>query len=330
MYADPYVGKTAIIPVGKLEKIIKRIRSGIADMHAFGVCVGLTNMLWPIIAHCPEGIREAILKNKKRKIDDLLQKTCSETIQKYSLLQPQERESEVRNDAPIFVCWLQGIEKAPCLVKACVRSIEQHASGHPVHVITLANYKEWVSLPRVVIQRQEEQMIANAHFADVLRCALLAKYGGCWIDATIWMSGDIHAEIFERPFYSCRFPAEGRFVTDNMWSNFFIAAKPDSVTINFTKDMFYEYVEKESRFIDYFLMDYIIRWGYDNIPAIRKEIDQIPYNNQQIGALRDMLYVPCNSPEVESVLKESYIHKLSWRLDLSQLPNDSVGKFILR
>lgn len=70
--------------------------------------------------------------------------------------------------------------------------------------------------------------------------------------------------------------------------------------------------------------------GYDNIPTIRGEIDQIPYNNEQIGALRNMLHVPFNFPEVMSVLKETYIHKLSWRLDLNQLPDDSVGKFILR
>lgn len=316
--------------MGKLSNIFKRIRIGFSDMRAFGMFVGMTNMLWPVIAHFPEGIRESILENKKRKIDNFLQKICADTIEKYSSLHLPVREHEVGKEAPIFVCWLQGIDKAPGLVKACVRSIERHASGHPVHIITLDNYQKWVSLPDVIIQRREEQMMVNAHFADVLRCALLAKYGGCWIDATIWMSADIHADVFEKPFYSCRFPAEGRFVTDNMWSNFFIAAKSDSVTINFTKDMFYEYVEKESRFIDYFLMDYMIRWGYDNIPAIRGEIDQIPYNNEQIGALRNMLHVPFNSPEVMSVLKETYIHKLSWRLDLNQLPDDSVGKFILR
>lgn len=311
--------------MGKLNNIFKRIRNGFSDIHAFGMFIGLTNMLWPIIIHCPEVIRTAILDRKKKKIYGLLQKTCADTIRKYSIIQPYEKEYMRGKDAPIFVCWMQGIGQAPRLVQACVRSIKQHASGHPVHIITLANYQEWVSLPQVIIQRREEQRIANAHFADVLRCALLAKYGGCWIDATIWMSGDIHADVFEKPFYSCRFPSEGRFVTDNKWSNFFIAAWHDSVTINFTKEMFFEYVEKESRFVDYFLMDYIIRWGYDNIAAIQEEIEQIPYNNQRIGALRNMLFWPFNSTDVAVVLNESYLHKLSWRYPVEQFPKDSVG-----
>ena len=46
----------------------------------------------------------------------------------------------------VWVCWLQGLEKAPQLVKACIASIKRHVS-QKVILITAENYLEFVNIP---------------------------------------------------------------------------------------------------------------------------------------------------------------------------------------
>lgn len=215
------------------------------------------------------------------------------------------------------------------MVRACIRSVKRHAAGHPVQIITADNYSQWVELPVRVLHAWQENNISSANFADILRAALLAKYGGCWIDATIWLSDDLKPEIFDHLFYSCRYEPDGIYITDNKWSNFFLATRIQSVTICFVRDMLLEYMEQESRFVDYFLMDYIIRWGYDHIDAVRAEIDAIPYNNRRVHDMIRILNQAEDSDVVRNLLADTYIHKLSWRIQTDQFPAGSIGETIM-
>ena len=311
--------------MAKLKNVITRVRNGWKDTLDFGLFVGWTNMLWPVIAHSSNTIRKAIMSRKKSIIDKHIQTCCQDTISKYSNTSSFVPETDVSR-TPIFVCWLQGESRAPDIVKCCVNSIRKHAKSHPVYLVNEENYSQYVTLPDYISKAWQKKQINNAHFADVLRCALLCAHGGCWLDATIWMSSDIQDEVFEYPFYSCRFDDDGIYVTRNIWSNFFIAAQKHSITMHFVRDMLYEYMAHQKRFIDYFLMDYIIRWGYDNIAAIRNELDVIPMNNESVHELVKYIGEPISSANVQTVLKHSYVHKLSWRIHLESLPNGSVGK----
>ena len=42
----------------------------------------------------------------------------------------------------IWICWWQGLENAPEIVKRCVASIQKHAGNHKIIMITDENYKE--------------------------------------------------------------------------------------------------------------------------------------------------------------------------------------------
>lgn len=44
--------------------------------------------------------------------------------------------------SPIWVCWWQGEEQMPDIVKACYHSIQKHACTHPVILITSENYQK--------------------------------------------------------------------------------------------------------------------------------------------------------------------------------------------
>lgn len=92
----------------------------------------------------------------------------------------------------------------PLVTRRCISSIRKHANGHPVNVLSLANYRQFVILSDYIEEAYRNGEIANAHFADILRTALLAEKGGCWIDSSIYMSGDLESKVFDLPFYSCK------------------------------------------------------------------------------------------------------------------------------
>ncbi len=58
--------------------------------------------------------------------------------------------------------------------------------------------------------------------------------------------------------------------------NFFLSSHNKSLLFSFVRDMFYEYLKKEERFVDYFMMDYFIYIAYKSLPNIQKLIDDDP------------------------------------------------------
>ena len=91
----------------------------------------------------------------------------------------------------IWVCWFQGLENAPFIVKQCIASIKRHAGGRKVVVITEQNLADYVTFPSFILRLREKGKISNAHYSDLLRLELLIKYGGIWIDATCYLTDSI-------------------------------------------------------------------------------------------------------------------------------------------
>ena len=93
----------------------------------------------------------------------------------------------------IWWCWLQGIENAPSIVRACYNSLVQGEwfkdHGYTVSVIDAQNWKKYIELPGYIVEKWEKGRIPAAMFSDLLRVELLIKYGGTWIDSTVLCTG---------------------------------------------------------------------------------------------------------------------------------------------
>ena len=61
--------------------------------------------------------------------------------------------------SPIWVCWWQGKENMPDIVKACYNSIQKHACNHPVILITEENFRNYIDMPEYIINKQKEGYI---------------------------------------------------------------------------------------------------------------------------------------------------------------------------
>jgi hypothetical protein len=294
----------------KIKKIKDRLFNCFYDIKAFGFYIGLVNLVWPFIPRMPRFIASALMKKKHAIVIKYVTSTYGHIIDKYKNV---PNKSAYSSNLPIWVCWLQGEENMPDVPKQCLNLINKHANGHPVIVISEKNYSDYISLPQYIVSKFKERVISNAHFTDIIRTTLLAEKGGCWIDSTILMTDYINEIVFELPFYSIKYPNNSYYVTENMWSNFFLVSHKNSTLYSFVRDMFYEYLKEEERFIDYFMMDYFIRIGYNEISLFKEMIDAVPINNIQTLKLKTILNNEYYEDKLDFYKKETYLFKLDWR-----------------
>lgn len=117
------------------------------------------------------------------------------------------KDSSYKNK--IWICWWQGIDHAPELVKKCVHSICENAKSYEVIVIDDSNYKKYVNIPDWLEEKRRTGIITKTHFSDFLRLELLAEHGGIWLDATFFAKNMDFKKIFKLPVWTIKRPNYG-------------------------------------------------------------------------------------------------------------------------
>lgn len=116
-------------------------------------------------------------------MNEYFDKTFKEYLENYKVTKDiEEGNKEYSNN--IWICWFQGIEDAPEIVKTCVNSIKNNSGVHNVVILTDDNYRNYVDIPDIIEKRRKEGIISRTAFSDILRMCLLAKHGGMWLDST--------------------------------------------------------------------------------------------------------------------------------------------------
>lgn len=203
----------------------------------------------------------------------------------------------------------------PDIVKACVKSIRNNSSGHKVVLVDRNNYSDLVDISDIVVKKHDARIVGHAHFSGIIRSALLASYGGMWIDATVFISQPIPESVFERAFYTAKSVNEKAFYfSRSRWVGYFLSGNKDFPLFLFVRDMLTSYWERSDVIIDYLLMDYIFDIAYRNIPAVKKEMDLLENNNLLRGRLMSEINEPYNEELFEALKSgETFLSKLSWR-----------------
>jgi len=166
---------------------------------------------------------------------------------------------------PIWFCWLQGIDNAPSIVRACYNSLERHlvqefkvqgVQKYEIKVIDNANWREYVELPGYIVEKWEKGRIPAAMFSDLLRVELLIRYGGTWIDSTVLCTGGsrlmvqgsrlLDAELFLFQY------TKGGSVPVNI-SNWFITARKNNEVLRVLREMLYAYWKDYDCVLDYYI-----------------------------------------------------------------------------
>ena len=114
----------------------------------------------------------------------------------------ENRDKLEKPSNKIWFCWLQGLENAPKLVKECYSSLRKNMpNGMELIVLTKDNYSDYVSFPFYIVDKYKKGYICSAHFSDLLRLELLRKYGGLWIDSTVFVSSKINKDFFNNELF---------------------------------------------------------------------------------------------------------------------------------
>jgi hypothetical protein len=211
----------------------------------------------------------------------------------------------------IWICWWDGIDTMPPVVQACFNSVKKYSRLYNVTLITKYNFQNFVSIPHYILKKLHLGIITKTHFSDILRMALLAEYGGLWLDATILVTDTI--QPLSVPFFTIKREYGGEDVPRRQWTGFCIGGVRNNILFTFAKEFFYEYWKRNNYMIDYFLIDYTIAIAYNTIPRIKQIIKDVRNSNPDLYCLQDNLENEFDFSFFEMIIKNTLFHKLTWK-----------------
>lgn len=225
----------------------------------------------------------------------------------------------------VWTMWWQGIEDMPEIIKACHISLIKN-SPYEVVLITKYNVKEYIEMPNEITKKLQEGIISITHFSDILRCCLLEKYGGIWVDASIYVMKKIEP-IDEFSLYTMKndekdiSPRIFLMGSGNIHHPLFQIAKNDLLN----------YWMEYNNVLDYFMLDYFMKAILEIHAEIREDFKLIPINNKQKFRLLLLLSNKFDINIWNEIKEENTFQKISQKKDFLNKNGRSItfGKFIL-
>ncbi len=216
----------------------------------------------------------------------------------------------------VWVLWLQGRSSAPEVVKKCINSHEKCLKDRNVHILTEENYRECVSFPPWIQEKIDAGIITRTHMSDLLRLELLTKYGGTWIDATVFLSDRPADYMLESQLFLFQTLKPGLDGHTTAISSWFMTSQADSRILMLAREMLYEYWKNNNSLIDYFLIHYFIQIAIEQYPEEWGRV--VPASNEP----PHMLLLSEGRKDarwIESVRAQTPVHKLTYKCDEERL-----------
>lgn len=235
----------------------------------------------------------------------------------------------------LWTCWLQGMEQAPAIIRACVDSQRSFMKGYEQRVLTLDNYRQWVEVPDFVEDKYARGVIPAALFSDILRVAVLKRYGGVWMDASVLCTGfdsDLlrrqWQEVMDSRFTVCRFYAKGAVVPTGL-SNWFIVAVPECAVLDAVYTALTAYWRDYDCVVDYYMMHLFISVALKHLPQTEHAMPKL--NSRYCFMLGNSLGKNFHEKAWEDLTAHVGMHKLNYRKANKAMKNsNSYCNFIVR
>ena len=230
-----------------------------------------------------------------------------------------ERKSLPHNHCnKVWVCWLQGMEAAPLIVKKCYQSLLDNLDDREIVLLTNDNYKEWVTFPYHIQEKIDNGTITRTHMTDFLRLELLEQFGGTWIDATVLCTGGkIPSYIWDSDFFIYQIMKPGLDGHAQRVSSWFITACTNHPIIMLVKELLYEYWKTHDRMVDYFLIHDFFELAIETYPEEWMKVVPISSSIPHVLLLR---FEEAYNETVWNAVKElTPFHKLSWKFTKEQI-----------
>jgi len=313
-----------------IKKYLHLLKRFFPKWKQYGFSVAFLSVVFPL-HHLFPALKPFLGKRKHASVFCYLLERYSDVV--YGFAKKRiDSLSTIEPQSTIWVCWWDGYESMPPLVKACYSSIKQYAGTHPVQLITKHNFSDFISIPEYVLEKVNAGIITITHFSNIIRANLLYEHGGIWMDSTILVTQDILLE--NMPFYTLKAPAPksssvtlARFAgisnpsagiyddtnpQTSRWSGFLLAGTKHSIVFEYMREILYAYWKDHDDQIDYVLYDYTIALGYEYISSFKKLVDNVPCSNVEKFILEKNLDKEF-SEEMFSHYRTTPFHKLTWK-----------------
>lgn len=236
----------------------------------------------------------------------------------------------------IWQFWWQGAENAPPLIRACLTSVRKWANGLEVIVIDKANLSRYVDMPDFILHQHLNGNMTTTHLSDYIRARLLSRYGGIWVDASVYFTAPIPQEIRDAPFFmfksslwahEANIPSENLFLQtihvasnnalgggSSAGSSWFLSSDKNCRLLDLTAQCMEEYWKNENSLCDYYLFHKFITYLACVDPMCRCEFVSSPtYLNINPHLLQFSLSEPLDETLLKNFKAATPIHKLTYK-----------------
>ncbi|MCH5233968.1 MAG: hypothetical protein J1E16_01630 [Muribaculaceae bacterium] len=230
-----------------------------------------------------------------------------------------------------FTSWLQGETEAPEIIKKCLKS-QRRLLGDKLIVLDNSNLDNYIDKSQDIKEKWENGIMSAAHYSDIVRLELLYKYGGYWLDATLFFTGPINHEIINSDFFMLS--TSPKLLGHTLVQNYFIRAKKGDPLLKMWKDLLTEYWSKENEAKDYYVSQYLFRLLVENNEYAKYLYDKMPkvsIDKSQI-LWREIGNVPYNEELYRKMCEESFFQKCSYKMRkelLHEIIEGSMADYVL-
>lgn len=305
------------------------------QLKVFFKKAGGLNLLkqWLKLGILPVTFIEFLILGYDKKSLELLRLIAGLKIQKklkkkYGKLQSdfklEKREGDSILQQMIWIFWWQGMDNAPLVVQKCYDSVKRNFPDWKITVLTADNYQDYVSFPDYIEEKRNKGIISLTHFSDLMRLELLIKYGGLWLDATVFCTGhNIPRSILKSDIFVFQTQKPGADGHATLMSNWLIYAKANNHLLMSTQLLLYDYWKKSNQLIDYFLFHHFFTIASSRFPLEAAKIP--PFCNTVPHILLLHFFDKYDEDLFEDLKNMTCFYKLSYKFTEEDM--DKKGTF---
>lgn len=253
----------------------------------------------------------------------------------------------------VFIYWEQGFEGAPGLVRACLKSWRQFVQKHSsaLELVELSNdiVNQYINISEEITNFDTSLKITRTSRSDIIRIFLLEKYGGVWVDATLFCNTQARnwfEDIQKQEFFAFQY-----LNTPGLISSWFLFAAKNSYIVHAWKRDIVKYINTASSSgqhigqapsvlqyekwqknhfgcAHYFWMHYIFRDLYNTDHVFRKIVSSVPKKDTKFPHYIQSVGFNSTSFSTKAVQETSTVYKLSYKVQWDCTKNN-VLKYLL-
>lgn len=222
-------------------------------------------------------------RTRVRLLERWFEREFADVLQRWSGEEESAQPFADVRAAPIWMMWLQGADALPDQAKPFMDSVRRANPGMDVRIVDFEGIRELVDIPDIIERRYGDGTLTGAHLSDYLRFRLLERYGGVWMDCSIYQTHPTpFDEVLGVPCWSVKgldvFPYAAAMPGALDWQVYYMASQPHALFNRVMLDLMEEYWRRFDARIDYFLTYYLAKLAR-SVPAVRVSYAQVPENN---------------------------------------------------